>query len=496
MVGINENLAVQPDNAQAQIPGDLAAQHQDMQEPSPQVAQPRARRTHKDDLISSLLSKLSLRDKLSKNKEIEDENKNRELKNYNHHIDPVLHPEAGSETASFITIDEADLKDLKDPSILARFMTVIPDFLLLRITRENRADKEEREKRKLDELLFHASDSSQDIKRRRMDGSRAAERIIGSQREIEFSDVLFTTNAHVPIPLPFFRNENLRYIIDHAATLPTTKSNPLPGETKGQFILNISDMTKGTKACKAFGDELSLDFGEWSEAAQNCFRFHQLQDRDGDMGPYASWWSSHFNFFNAQEDKISQYNAWKDLELKLRREYRTKPTKFDMNHYAMKYEAAKSTYELRLLIEKQNLPPANPKDVFPRKDAFFRPSRGGKSSGDHQPFPPGGRQRHQVCCILCGESGHPVSKHYNDGNTAIKFEDGKAIWAKVSNNSLATPNGKEICLNYNIRGPNATCSHADGAHVHLCSFCGSKSHHAFAWACRLRPVRVPDSQPT
>lgn len=40
------------------------------------------------DFISSLLSKLSLREKLSKNKEIEDsdQNKNRDLKNYNHHM--------------------------------------------------------------------------------------------------------------------------------------------------------------------------------------------------------------------------------------------------------------------------------------------------------------------------------------------------------------------------------------------------------------------------
>ena len=46
-----------------------------------------------------------------------------------------------------------------------------------------------------------------------MDGSKAADLIIGSQRDIEFSDTLFTTNAHIPILLPFFRNEDLRYII-------------------------------------------------------------------------------------------------------------------------------------------------------------------------------------------------------------------------------------------------------------------------------------------
>jgi hypothetical protein len=337
---------------------------------------PRVRRTHKDDIISLLLSMLSLRKKLSKNKEIEDQNKARELKNFNHHLDPATYPEAGSENASFITIDKADLKD---PSILARFSNFPPDFLLLRITREIRAEKEERDKRRLDELNSHATEPSQVAKRRRMDGSsKAADRIIGSQRDIEFSDILFTTNAHVPIPLPFFRNENLHYIIDQAATLPTTKSNPLPGEMKGQFILNIFDLTKDKKTCKGFGKELSLDFGEWSGAAQNCFCFF-TRYKDGDMGPYATWWSSHFNFFNVQEDKISQYNAWKDLELKLRREYRTEPTKFDINHYAMKYEAAKTMYELKLLIDKRDTFSTFFKDALapPHKDGF-RPSSGSR----------------------------------------------------------------------------------------------------------------------
>ena len=493
MVGIDGNQADQPDIPQAPIiPAIPAAMPQDhVMDENPQQPLLRARRTHKDNLISSLLSKLPLREKLSKNKEIEDENKVRELRTFNHHIDPVAHPEPGSENASFITIDDDDLKDLKDPSIFARFMSVMPDFLLLRITRENRSDKEERDKRKLDEHSAHAPDSSSEAKRRCMDGSRAADRIIGSQREIEFSDILFATNAHVPIPLPFFRNANLRYIIDQAATLPTIKSNPLPGETKGQFILNISDMTRGTKGCKSFGDELSLDFGEWSEAAQNCFRFHQMQDKDGDLGPYATWWSSHFNFFNSQEDKISQYQAWKELELKLRREYRTEPTKFDTNHYAMKYEAAKSTYELKLLIEKQHLPPIPPKDFPPRKDGFPRSSsRGGKAPGDHhQPFPQGSRSRHPTCCILCGELDHAISKHYNDGHAATKTPDGKPTWARILDGSLCAPNGKEICINYNIRGSAASCSHADGARAHICSYCGSKLHHAFSWQCRARPKR-------
>ena len=199
-------------------------------------------------------------------------------------------------------------------------------------------------------------------------------------------------------------------------------------------------------------------------------------------------------FFNAQEDKITQYNTWKDLELKLCREYRTKPTKFDIDHYAMKYKTAKTTHELKLLIEKQTFP-VSQKDILPSREGSSRSSFcGGRGSRDHhQSFQQGSRSHHPVCCILCGELDYPVSKHYNDGITVTKFADGKPTWAKVSNNSISAPNGKEVCINYNIQGPTATCSHADGAKAHLCSFCGSKSHNAFAWVCRQQPVRSSDS---
>ena len=70
--------------------------------------------------------------------------------------------------------------------------------------RKIRADREEREKRKLDELNSSPLESSLDAKQHHMDGSKTAERVIGSQCDIKFSDILFTKNAHVPIPLPFF----------------------------------------------------------------------------------------------------------------------------------------------------------------------------------------------------------------------------------------------------------------------------------------------------
>ena len=54
--------------------------------------------------------------------------------------------------------------------------------------------------------------------------------------------------------------------------------------------------------------------------------------------------TSNFLMYRCQEDKISQYEAWKEVDFKLRCEYRTKPIKLDMNHYATKYKATKTTF--------------------------------------------------------------------------------------------------------------------------------------------------------
>ena len=62
MVGIEENLNHQPDNIN---PQDLVIPDQ-QQDLDMQPPQPRARRTHKDDFISSLLSKLSLHKNVQK----------------------------------------------------------------------------------------------------------------------------------------------------------------------------------------------------------------------------------------------------------------------------------------------------------------------------------------------------------------------------------------------------------------------------------------------
>ena len=100
-----------------------------------------------------------------------------------------------------------------------------------------------------------------------MDGDKAGNRIIGLQNPINFSEIMYTTDNHIALPLPFFQDKNLHYIIDYGATLPTIKLNPKEGESKGAYILDVAKLTVN------FGAETTIYFGQWNEAAGNCYRF-------------------------------------------------------------------------------------------------------------------------------------------------------------------------------------------------------------------------------
>ena len=134
-----------------------------------------------------------------------------------------------------------------------------------------------------------------------------------------------------------------------------------------------------------------------------------------------------------------------------------------MNHYAMKYEAAKMTYELKLLIEKQALRTVPLKEVPSRKDSFFRPSSGslgGKGPGDHRPpFHQGSRQHHPVCCILCGMPlADTTATEIQQQNSLMAS---KPTWAKVSLGTIGPirshqrrkSDSEKRILNVNLRSP-------------------------------------------
>ncbi|KAF8811593.1 hypothetical protein BYT27DRAFT_7049843, partial [Phlegmacium glaucopus] len=300
--------------------------------------------THSSPNVIQMLKSLSLASILQKNKKIEAENDARSLKTLAHAEDPVSNPHPGSETASLITIELENLNRLKVPSFYSSFREWIYPSLANFLADEELKDKEDKLKRKVasESADIRTTEEILRAKRRCMDGSNQVERIIGAFTPLEFAQSLFDTELHVAVPLPFFLNKNLQILVDEASTLPTIKSNPLPGESKGIHILDIE------KLSGRFGKELSITCSQWSEAALNMFKFQQARDKTGDDGQHAAWFDEHFNFFNVHRDRDELYDAWKCIELRLRKEHRSHKTSFNPADHDNAFREAASSHKLRL----------------------------------------------------------------------------------------------------------------------------------------------------
>jgi len=309
----------------------LASTTQNVQPPAatsqntqnPLNPQPCAPQTHTSPAIIQLLKNLSLPNILQKNKGIEAENDARSAKTLNNALDLVAHPQPESEAASLITIDPEDLTRLRVPSFFASVHDFIYNSLMRHLADEELREKEE--KKWKDDVVL--PEDARVSKRRCMDGSNHVKGVVGEPIPIEFPQSLYDTEICVAVPLPFFLTWNLWSLVDEASTLPTVKSNPALGETKGTHILNIEKLS--TCFCK----ELTLTCSQWSKATANMWSFQISRDKLGSEGEHASWFEKHFNFFNMLNKRDELYDAWKVMELEFRQDHCSCHLKFSVTDY-------------------------------------------------------------------------------------------------------------------------------------------------------------------
>ncbi|KAK0489988.1 hypothetical protein EDD18DRAFT_1358973 [Armillaria luteobubalina] len=280
---------------------------------------PCQRRMHISSAVTKALKVWSLAAKLEKNCQIEDENMTREAATMKHMSNPVVYPDPGSDTASFVTIEDKDIQALRTPSF-----TEIPMFIQ-RILATFEAKDSNTKKRDASDVKL-PSDAAREAKHRCRDISAARPYVPGEKHNVEFTDILYNTDDAYFIPLTFFLNRNLQYLIDEVSSLSVTKTNPLPGQTKG---VNVIDIQKCLPDLPISIEEKDFSYGQWDEAADNRYHFDASHDKEGDEGPYTTFWGLHFGFFNGLQDKIEDFPAWCLLEEKRRRKYRSRPTIFN-----------------------------------------------------------------------------------------------------------------------------------------------------------------------
>ncbi|KAF8889749.1 hypothetical protein CPB84DRAFT_1683820, partial [Gymnopilus junonius] len=159
---------------------------------------PRQPHTHTSAAVIWAFKSLSLKFKLKKCKEIEEQNDECNMRTLQHEADPVSHPEASSETASMFTIDDEDLEHLKHPSFTSLFKDVMLTYLANFLTDCDLADSVENK---------HEVNSIADqhvAKCCCMDGALLKPQTIDTPLEIQYTQLLYETEDCVWSCFPSF----------------------------------------------------------------------------------------------------------------------------------------------------------------------------------------------------------------------------------------------------------------------------------------------------
>jgi hypothetical protein len=199
-------------------------------------------RTHTSPAIIQMLKNLPLISILQMNKDIEIKNAERSLKTFHHTSDPTAYLEPGSDEASLISLEDTDLNHFRIPSFAASFPNLIYSWLAKWIADEEIKDKLKLKRKTADKSKFSAEDA-RIAKRRCMNGQKMVPWVVGVPWQATFPQNLFDTELCIAVPLPFFLNKNLNILNVEASTLATMKTNPNPGETKGNIILDIDNLS-------------------------------------------------------------------------------------------------------------------------------------------------------------------------------------------------------------------------------------------------------------
>ncbi|KAK0482828.1 hypothetical protein EDD18DRAFT_1362473 [Armillaria luteobubalina] len=229
---------------------------------------------HKTEAIHLLLKGLTLGQRLKKNTEIEQMNKDWALACLEQAMDPDAFPDLILDDASLITIKSHECRALKVPSFLAAFSRVLK-ALHCTLAAEEVADKE------LDKAVKRKNDSKDPTTKKQACNKRVEKpRVLEQQNDIEIHQLLKDIDTFCSVPLHYFTNKNLQYINVHAYCLPVTKANPEKGE-KACYIIDI------LKLDEILGKEEDMTFSDYAVTHPNFFCMIITLDPAGLLGMQA-----------------------------------------------------------------------------------------------------------------------------------------------------------------------------------------------------------------
>lgn len=201
----------------------------------------RVRRTHTDPEMIETLKNLPLYNKLLTNKNIEQANFTRSQCTIGHRNNPRTQPHPSSNHASLITIDKDEALILLDDSVHKKYA----DVLSVQVTTWLAAVKNTLTDMTPNPSKRASSDSTEksSSKPRCMKGDNIVPCTVGKVDNINFPKIMFETEFSVPIVLPLFLPEHLKYINTNIGCIPTVKANPTNRAQKGNQIINVEKLT-------------------------------------------------------------------------------------------------------------------------------------------------------------------------------------------------------------------------------------------------------------
>ncbi|KAF5334723.1 hypothetical protein D9758_017360 [Tetrapyrgos nigripes] len=427
----------------------------------PNDCDPQRRKTHKNAATIALLEKLTLEERLKTNLEIENRNTlKRQTKLKKARGEDVADM---SDTASLITIRDDEFETIrKSPDLYDRFKPFLPSCVIEWISKKNAEEK--------------AADKDVPVEHSFAPTVQTIDCDSITPASFKYPPELFLAAKHGYIPLGLFHTSRIRLLASVGANHNTRHVYP-DTTSKGIRVWDVIGMAKSF----GFDDddfEGCPTYNHFIDAMSNLTDFIEEWEKNNSNGPHSQFIFAHSAFWCKDHELIDFYHIWKKTEKALHLDWHNQNLGFDKHTYRDKLQQCRTRYA----IDQLGTATSSSSSRGPGRDSR-RDDRGDSSSrgSRHTRFPKSSARDADVCCLLCGERGHRISKHPKDSPT---------LWAKGNGKGMQHPsNGKSICISFNVlglrggRGPNQRGCSGDCGNLHICSYCGKDDHHAFSGKC-------------
>lgn len=290
-----------------------------------------------------------------------------------------------------------------------------------------------------------------------------------------------TTSAYeIPRPLIDLARSKVHIPLTLLTTASIRRIHTDPSCVKMKKGLVMDDPKRSIMdTSSGFPVETSLLPGQFNEAYKNFMKLlAKVADKD-----IVQEFRTHRDFLTERDDFNDQFDIILAFDIEIRRKYFNTHTLLDESAYTQRWNEVKIDTKLA------------------RQEQAAASLGGGGGGGRYQPYPPHrndtpststnmttdgkpfrrGKGEYtssdSLLCIICGRNGHKL----NNCTHTQTVKGTATICAWIDGKIVIKSNNSVVCISFNL-GRCPTPRHNSDV-LHICSLCGSKTHHAAAKSC-------------